>query len=347
MKVAVQTKNGAFTFDCDPGEKVLFAGLRQGFALPYECGTGTCGTCKARVLDGPVEPGWLEAPGRSYVKPDRGEFLMCQALCSGDCTIQVPGKLPVGQAPRFTPGYLTGRIVGTKDLTHDVRSFVLASDPPLDFDAGQFVVVEAPGVVGGRAYSMVNFAPAARTLDFVVKRKPGGKFSDWLFRNGVVGAELRMFGPLGRAIFRPEEDKNILCIGGGSGIAGMMSIVARACGERYFERHRGDVFFGVRTARDVFYLDELSAFVAAFPEALRVTVALSDEEPTPALSQAYPRLRFTSGFVHAVTAQEMAGKYDNVIAYVGGPPPMVDGALRMLILEARLPASDIRYDKFG
>ncbi len=43
----------------------------------------------------------------------------------------------------------------------------------------------------------------------------------------------------------------------------------------------------------------------------------------------------------------MAGKYDNVVAFVAGPPPMVDGALRMLIMEARLPAKDIRYDKFG
>lgn len=347
MKVDVQTKSGAYAFECDAGEKILFAGLRHGLALPYECGTGTCGTCKARALDGRIEPGWLEAPGRSYVKPDRGEFLMCQGVCGSDCTIQVPGKLPIDHKPRFMPGYLTGRIVATKDLTHDVRSFVLETDPPIDFDAGQFVVLEAPDVVGGRAYSMVNFAPAARTLDFVVKKKPGGKFCDWLFRDGVVGTELRMFGPLGRATFRPEEGKNILCIGGGSGIAGMMSIVARAGGERYFDRHRGDVFFGVRTAKDVFYLDELSAFVDAFPDTLRVTVALSDEEPPPALGQTYPRLRFTSGFVHAVTSQEMAGKYDNVIAYVGGPPPMVDGALRMLILEARLPANDIRYDKFG
>jgi toluene monooxygenase electron transfer component len=34
-------------------------------------------------------------------------------------------------------------------------------------------------------------------------------------------------------------------------------------------------------------------------------------------------------------------------AYVAGPPPMVDGALRMLVLEARLDGTDIKYDKFG
>ena len=33
-------------------------------------------------------------------------------------------------------------------------------------------------------------------------------------------------------------------------------------------------------------------------------------------------------------------------AFVAGPPPMVDATLRMLITDARLPATDIRYDKF-
>ena len=31
--------------------------------------------------------------------------------------------------------------------------------------------------------------------------------------------------------------------------------------------------------------------------------------------------------------------------HVAGPPPLVDAALRMLIMEVRLPASRIRYDK--
>ena len=48
-----------------------------------------------------------------------------------------------------------------------------------------------------------------------------------------------------------------------------------------------------------------------------------------------------------VAAREMAGRYDNMVGFVAGPPPMVDGALRMLIMEARLPAEFIRYDKFG
>src|SRR5690606_41748700 len=51
MKVEVKAKNGEFRFECNEGEHVLYAGLRQGIDLPYECATGTCGTCKARAVE--------------------------------------------------------------------------------------------------------------------------------------------------------------------------------------------------------------------------------------------------------------------------------------------------------
>ncbi len=347
MKVDVQGKDENRNFEIESGENLLFAGLRNGVGLPYECATGTCGTCKARVNEGEVDPGWPEAPGRSYLKAKENELLLCQATTATGCSLHVPAKLIPDREPAFLPGYRSGEILKTESLTHDVIFFQLALDQPLDFEPGQFVVLDTASVVGGRAYSMVNYACQAETLHFVVKRKPGGKFSDWLFDNDVVGQTLKLFGPLGQAIFRPEESKNILCIGGGSGIAAMMSIVSTACQENYFKDHKGYLFFGVRTAMDTFFLDLLSDHVSTFPDNLQVTVALSDEEVPPALKNKYPGIDYATGFVHSVASERMAGKYDNLVAFVGGPPPMVDGALRMLILEARLPGDDIRYDKFG
>lgn len=348
MKIDIQAKSGNFGFECRPGEKILFAGLRAGLALPYECGTGTCGTCKARVLSGEIVPGWASAPGRSYVKAEKNEFLMCQATAKGPCALQVPGKMQDDSRPAFAPDYRQGRMDAVTALTHDVVAFGIELDRPLDFEPGQFVVVETPAVEGARAYSMTNYGREVRRLDFVVKRKPAGMFSDWLFAGGNDGQKLAVFGPLGRAIYRADEDKNLLCIAGGSGIAGMMAIVAAASAQGHFSRHRGRVFFGVRAARDVFFADQLAAAVAAATGSmLEVTIALSDEEPPAGLRAQYPGLAFASGFVHAVTAERMKDKFADTVAFVAGPPPMVDGALRMLILEARLPAKDIRYDKFG
>jgi toluene monooxygenase electron transfer component len=48
-----------------------------------------------------------------------------------------------------------------------------------------------------------------------------------------------------------------------------------------------------------------------------------------------------------VAKREMAGKYQNVRAYVAGPPPAVDAAIRVLLLDAKLTTDNIRYDKFS
>jgi toluene monooxygenase electron transfer component len=246
-----------------------------------------------------------------------------------------------------SPEPFTGKIAAVRPLTGDVAALDVDLDSPIDFDAGQYMAMETPGVPGMRGYSMVNFARGARRLEFVIKKKPGGAFSEWLFAGDRAGSALTLFGPLGKATFYPNLAKNLLCIAGGSGIAGMMAIVDRACQESYFNQYKGHVFFGVRTAKDAFYLDELSGFQARFPQNLSVTIALSDEDVPESLVAKYPGLVFDRGFVHEVAKKHMAGNYGNIRAYLAGPPPAVDASIRFLLLEARLAAENIRYDKFS
>ena len=127
----------------------------------------------------------------------------------------------------------------------------------------------------------------------------------------------------------------------------MLSILSRARQEHYFDQYAGDVFFGVRTYADAFYLDELGALAREFPTQLRVTIALSDEDVPAEAHTAHPALMFDRGMVHEVAAKHMQGRYQNVRAYLAGPPPAVDGAIRMLLLQAKLTADNIRYDKFS
>ena len=52
MYVQVNARNRAYRFEAAAGEKILYAGLRSQIGLPYECGTGTCGTCRAKLIEG-------------------------------------------------------------------------------------------------------------------------------------------------------------------------------------------------------------------------------------------------------------------------------------------------------
>jgi toluene monooxygenase electron transfer component len=329
-----------------PGERMLLAGLRGGIALPYECATGTCGTCRARLLSGEVRDLWSDAPGKAKAKRDRGELLMCQCTAQGEVALELAKRPRRIIAPACVPDLRTGVLSRTARLTHDVMAFDVELDEPVDFEAGQFMLLAAPSVPGYRAYSMCNYQLGAARLEFVVKRKPGGAFSDWLFDADREGARLEAFGPLGAATFDPSVPRSILCIAGGSGIAGMMAILACARERSYFAAQPGHVFFGVRTLRDAFFLEELTAAARSAP-LLGVTIALSDEPVPPSAARDWPALAFTQGFVHEAAKRAMSGKYTNLRAYVAGPPPAVDAAMRLLLLEARLPATEIRYDKFS
>ena len=345
MKVTVRTRTSRHEIECAPRERILYAALRAGVGVPHECATGSCGTCKARARPGTVEDLWPQAPGHAYLKRERGEFLMCQGIALGDCEILVPARTDAGSVTARRPGHVNGTLSAVRPLTRDVDAFSVELDRPIGFDAGQFVVLSALGLAGYRAYSMVNEAAETSRLDFVIKRKDGGGFSGWLGA-GRTGCPVDVFGPLGKATWRPEEGKDLLCIAGGSGIAGMMSILSHALSSGHFERHRCDVFFGVRAREDVLFADELARLVQAAGGRLSVTVAYS-EEPVINGDSKIPRcIDVAQGFVHLVAGERMAGAWGDPTAFVAGPPPMVDGALRMLVMEARLPASDIRYDKF-
>src|SRR2546426_4518065 len=155
MRVVVSAKNGTRDFECEPGEKILHAGLRSGVELPYECATGTCGTCKARLTSGRTESQWAEAPGRKYFKSE-GDLLTCQSVAHDDCALEV-GPLKSPEPNTSAPRALGGVVRGFRRLTHDVVAFDVDIDAPLDFAAGQFALITIPGIPGARAYSMVNF----------------------------------------------------------------------------------------------------------------------------------------------------------------------------------------------
>jgi toluene monooxygenase electron transfer component len=345
--VEARSKLASASFHAEPHEPLLYAALRAGVAVPYECATGTCGTCKARRLAGVTVGDWGEAPGKAFLRPDRDEVLLCQTRALSEASFEIPGSVNLASIDRVRPYFGRATVSRIEVLTPDMLELIIELDPPLDFDAGQFAVLRAPHITGYRGYSMVNHPGRAKQATFVVKRKPDGALTDWLFSRARPGDPIEWFGPLGRAIFTPQEQRTIVCIGGGSGIASIISILEIGCSSRHFDHFEAAVFFGIRTGADAFYLDRLERFAQAFPKTLAVTVALSHDEPRPALSRRYPALKFESGFPHEIAARDLAGRFAGRVAYLAGPPVLVDVGIRMLITQGRLPVRDIRYDRFS
>lgn len=346
MQVTLKAKNHDWTFAADSGESLLQAALRAGLHAPYECATGTCGSCRVHLVVGEVADAWPEAPGRGN---DTDARLMCQCKALGDCEIVAKGYVYSADQAPATADRVSGRITELRQLTPDVIEFTVVPDAPLRYLAGQFVTLEHADINGPRGYSMTRYAPDGSSLSFVIKRFPGGGWSEWIFAKGdtLIGDELQIVGPFGRATFSPDLGMNIACIAGGSGVAGMRAIIERGVEDGYFTQYRGALFFGVRTPKDAFWLEELDTLSERGGNKLSITVAYSNEGVDPAQQERFSNLDFAEGFVHEVAAKGLKGRFNNLRAYLAGPPPAVDGAQRMLLVEGKMPPSNIRYDKFS
>lgn len=60
----------------------------------------------------------------------------------------------------------------------------------------------------------------------------------------------------------------------------------------------------------------------------------------------HPAIALMGGTVDAVLSRTIDGPRRDTMAFVGGPPPMVDASVRVLLKSARLPPSVIRFDRF-
>ncbi len=333
------------SFGVAPGERLLLAGLAAGLALPHECASGTCGSCRAQLVSGAVAPLWPEAPGARSLR-DPTEVLLCQCEARDPVELAIRGTLPVA-GPHPVPGWVAGRVAMKHQLTAEVATFSVTLASPMPFLAGQFVLLEMPGIAGPRAYSMIRRDDGSARLELLVRRGPGPGTAR-LFALEDAGLPVRVYGPLGRAVFQAKEARPFVAIAGGSGIAGMLAILDEAAASGALAVRPARLFFGLRDAAQAYLLGELAGLVRASAR-LSVDVVFSDAPAPSALRAAWPELTFAEGLVHEHAAAALRGMAPDPtrLHYVAGPPPMVDAAMRALVIGLKVSPTEIRYDRFG
>ena len=147
------------------------------------------------------------------------------------------------------------------DETHDVRTFVFASEvgQPFSFEPGQFITISAEieGQAVSRCYTISSPPTRPYTLSITVKRTPGGVMSNWLHANMAAGKTLSAFGPAG--IFTPSAgpSRKALYLSAGSGVTPLMAMTRAAFD---LGQNRDVVFVhSARTPEDIIFANELAA----------------------------------------------------------------------------------------
>jgi len=127
-----------------------------------------------------------------------------------------------------------------------------------------------------RSYSICT-TPSSGLLRIVVKRLPGGAFSDGVVGRLAPGDELDVMTPAGRfgRVPEPSATGRYVALAAGSGITPVLSIVGALLeGE---PRSQVTLVHANRTHRSVMFLDEVLDLKDRFPERFQVVHVLSRE----------------------------------------------------------------------
>jgi NAD(P)H-flavin reductase/ferredoxin len=312
----------------EAGDTILASLLRAGVPFPFSCQAGNCGTCKCELVSGEVLE--LEHSEHALAPEERakGIILACRTQVWDDAVVR---RIDAEELVLHPSRVMRCRVLELEDLTHDIKGVRLAIEAggPFVFSAGQYAQLEfAAGL--SRHYSMAS-TPQEAQLVFHIRHMPGGRTSAHVATQLKLGDKVKVSGPLGVAYLRENHAGPALLVAGGSGLAPIQSIL-----RTMLERGHGapvTLYFGVRSERDLYH-EALLKDLAARHSNFSYHVVLSEQKG--AAGRRY-------GLVHE--AIELPESAQGVMAYLAGPPVMVEAATSLLASRGLLPRQ-IHADAF-
>ncbi|MQY14274.1 Flavohemoprotein [Streptomyces sp. RB5] len=217
------------------------------------------------------------------------------------------------------PPWWLAEIVSHEARTTDVAVLIVRPEQPYAFTPGQYTAIETPW--WPRVWRHYSFATAPRAdglLSFHVRAVPAGWVSTSLVRRARPGDVVRLGPPLGSMTVDHTAASDLLCLGGGTGIAPIRAMVEDVA--RHGSHREMQVFYGARREDDLYDLENLRRFERAYSW-------LTVHPVVGALPEAVSR----------------RGPWTEYDAYLAGPPPMVRSGVRILT-EGGVPAGAIRHD---
>jgi len=342
--------------------------------IPSACGgKGACGVCEVIVKSGggallPTETGYIN---RGEAK--RGCRLACQVKVKRDMAIEIAPE--VFDVRKWKCKVISNRNVATfiKELKlalpegeevpfraggymqlecppHDISFKTFDIEAPYREDWDKFDLWRFRSVITEpieRAYSMANYPLEKGELLFTIRiafppgyktEIPPGIMSSYVF-NLKPGDELTVSGPYGE-FFARDTNKEMCFIGGGAGMAPMRSHIFDQF-KRLKTTRKVTFWYGARSLKEAFYVDEFDALAAANP----------NFEWHLALSEPLPEDNWTgaTGFIHNVLREQYLSGHpapEDIEYYMCGPGVMNKAVIETL-LSLGVDRENILLDDFG
>lgn len=307
------------------GSNLLDVLRANGIPISYSCAAGRCGTCRCRVLKGKVMSSGPEV-GRPKGLAD-GEALACQTILTENCTIELP---EVDEVVVHPAKIVKGTVTSIEEATHDIRRVRLKLTKPLDFSPGQYVTLQfTPDHI--RPYSMAGL-PGDADMEFQIRKVPDGRVTEYVFEHLKVGDAVRVSGPLGTAYLRRKFEGPMLCVGGGTGLAPVLSIVRGALDSGMSNPIH--LYFGVRSPQDLYDVWRMQGLAQQHP-LLKVQIVIATGP-------------VVAGHRYGLLTDAIEKDLPTLVgwrAYLCGAPVLVD-ALNLLVKRLGIAPEHIYADAF-
>lgn len=237
------------------------------------------------------------------------------------------------------PGWQDATIELISSFTASIKRVLLRPRSWRPFLPGQHLDIRltAPdGYQARRSYSITSAPETAGTFEIAIERLPDGEVSLYFHEVAAVGDSIEISGPFAEHfVWRSEEPASVLLVGGGSGVAPLLSMV----------RHRAFVpnaspmtlLYSARTWDDVIVRDELITHEATQSN-LRLFFCLTRDHARRAVD--YSRRIDTD------ILKTMLASFSPQQTFVCGNNSFV-GTVADALIESGVSAATIRTERYG
>lgn len=316
------------------GDTLLSTLMSQDIFIPSACGgKGSCGYCKVQVVEG---GGPILATETGFVSPKEQQEsyrLACQCKVKEDLKILIPKDL-------LSVKQYSYQVTALTDMTPTIKQVCLSLPPQqqMPFKPGQFIQIQTPIYKGSdeevyRAYSVASSPEHTDRLELLIGYEPGGKCTTYVHQYLKTGDKLTVIGPYGDFYYH-HSDKPMIFAAIGTGMAPILAIIRYMRSENI--QRKATFFFGAKTSKDLFYLEELQELERAMPQ-FKFIPCLSRLEPDDIWHGEKGRV---TDLIEKYVPQDTDSE-----AYLCGSPVMIDSVVTLLKAKG-LPEEAIFYDKF-
>ncbi len=375
-----------------PGSTLLNALSEQNIFLPSACGGGgTCAMCLCQVTEGGGDVLPTEMNHLTRKEAKENWRLACQVKVRNDMKVEVPEeifgikkwecevvsnnnvasfikefvvKLPEGETLDFeSGGYIQ---IDVPKIEVNYKTDIEVEDEYLsEWDKfGLWSLKMKNDEEQFRAYSMANHPAEGNIVMLTIRiaTPPWDRAKNqWMDVNPGVcssfvfsrkpGDKVMISGPYGEFHIKPTK-KEMIYIGGGAGMAPLRSHLFHLFHTLKTTDRTISYWYGGRTRRELFYVDEFKAIEKEFPN---FSFHLALDNPLPEDNWTVRKDRHDrekdgyKGFIHQVLIDNYLSQHEEPeeVEYYFCGPPLMNAAVIKMLDDYGVPEENIMFDDFG